>query len=266
MNNSTTVTTPEPTKAGELNPGDGRGYATDDGYAAQLEAADARARGTAEAAAAAARAARAASSAPAVTPSATPAAPPADPRQQAIDNVISALAASGANTSHVVQQRDPNVIFNSADDSFTVTRAGHAAAEIHDSTGLDPAGEVTQLQAQIDNLQAKLDAGKFDPVTGQLKHDLTGSQRDVALRQLAQVKDSARYQVSRLDQLVAQRATASGSEASLHEQAVRMSYIDSAPPGMRAQFAADYDRAMSASKAKAVTDAVMAARRLGVKS
>jgi hypothetical protein len=48
---------------------------------------------------------------------------------------------------------------------------------------------------------------------------------------------------------------------SLQEAAARMAYIDSAPPGQRVQFAADYDKQMQEAHTRNVTGAISQARR-----
>lgn len=236
-------------------------------YDAQLEEAEARAsRGSAERAAEARRAAQAIAAPAAVVAPVTAApavvTPPSDPKQDAIDNVIAALAASGADTSSVVQSRDADYSYNSADGSVIVHRAGTNDAQVTDSSGLDPAGEVASIHANINSLQAKLNDGQFDPNTGARKFTLTGDARRIAELQLNQAKESARFQLGRLDQIVAQRTSAS-NEAALREAAVRAAFIDSAPSGQRVAYAAQYDRELASAKAHEVAAAVMAARRLG---
>jgi hypothetical protein len=170
------------------------------------------------------------------------------------------------------------LIYSSADDSFTQTAdapaTGLTPEPMYDD-GRDLQASADAIGAEYNALVAKLDAGRFDPTTGAKVYDVTGRQREVLQLQINQLKISADYSFDRLNSIAHQRAQsgqsidapsqmvqmADGKTMSLTEAAARMAFIDSAPPGLRVQFAADYDKQMQEARTRSVTEAISQARR-----
>jgi hypothetical protein len=189
----------------------------------------------------------------------------------AIDNMIGALSSAGADLSSPVKQGHAGVIYNSETDTFEQMTAapptnGLTAQPLPDD-GRDLLAARDAIVANADALQARLDSGTYDPVTGQKAYNITGREREVLELQLSQAKVSGSYDIDRLNLILAQRnqqtgqlATAEG-QSELEQAAARMAFIDGAPAGQRQAFAREYDRLMLEQRTRAVTTAVAAARR-----
>jgi hypothetical protein len=197
-----------------------------------------------------------------------------------IDDVVAALSGAGADLSSPVKSGHAGIIYSSADDSFTQTTAAPATGMTPEplfDDGRDLQASANAIVAEFDKLVSRLNAGTHDAQTGQKTYDVTGREREVLQRQIEQLRISGEYSFNRLDAIAAQRVKnggtvedasvrsmvqmADGSTTTLAEAAARMAFIDSAPPGQRAQFAADYDRAMREANTRNVADAVRATRR-----
>jgi hypothetical protein len=197
-----------------------------------------------------------------------------------IDAVVAALGAAGADLPSPVRHGHAGVIYNSADDTFTQTSAaptaGMTAQPLLDD-GRDLQAARDEIVANVSALEAKFNSGKYDAETGQFKYNITGRDRDVLEMQIQQARNSGAYDIARLNEIFHQRVTsgqeaaapgetpfqlANGQTTTLLEAAARMSYIDAAPPGQRAAFAAEYDRLMQDGKTQSVVKAINAARRL----
>ena len=254
----------------------------DAGMAAWQEAESAP-RGSAEAYAASRRAASlVAVPAPTPAPVVAPAQTPTDyaaQRQAGIDQAIEVLRANGADLSTPVKSGHAGIIFNSATDMFTMTSAAPAAGTdaqpLYDDGSRDLDVERDALVAHHDALVAKLNAGKYDPETGQKVFDVTGRAREILELQVQQAKVSNEYGINQLNRIAAQRAAQSGHSAAppiqmadgstmaVEEAAARMAYIDSAPMGQRQAYAKQWDEQMQSQRTKNVTVAVAAARTAG---
>jgi hypothetical protein len=189
----------------------------------------------------------------------------------AIDQMVTALAANGADLSSPIRHGHAGVVYSSADDSFEVKSAapptnGLVAQPLLDD-GRDLHSARDAIVARVDSLQAKLDSGTYDPATGEKTFTVTGRAREVLELELRQARTSGAYDIQQLNAILAQRqqqgsqlATAEG-QSELEQAAARMAYIDSAPMGQRQAFAQEYDRMMQEARTRAVTTAVAAARR-----
>jgi hypothetical protein len=189
----------------------------------------------------------------------------------AIDNMVAALSNAGADLTSPVKQGHAGVIYNSVDDSFQQMTAapptnGLTAQSIPDD-GRDIAAAHAAIISNVDALQSRLDAVTFDKTTGSQTYTVTGDQREKLQLQVEQARRSGAYDIERLQALHAQRSRVSGQIAtvdgqrSLEAEAARMAFIDGAPRGLRAQYAADYDRMMQEARTREVTAAVAAATR-----
>jgi hypothetical protein len=131
-------------------------------------------------------------------------------RRQAIDDVMSALIASNADLSSPTGQRDPNYIYDSGTGTVTLTDAGVVsppgadAARVHDD-GRDLQAEHSKLLKVVTDLEAKLNAGTFDPSTGQKHYDVAGQAREVLQRQIESTKASVSLSIQALNAIGAQR-------------------------------------------------------------
>jgi hypothetical protein len=192
----------------------------------------------------------------------------------AIDAAVAALRNGGADLSAPMKQGHAGVIYSSADDSFTETSpapaAGITAQPLLDD-GRDLEAAHAAIIANVDALQARLDGATFNPTTGEKTFTVTGREREVLEAQLRQAKISGAYDIGQLNKIHAQRVSGTqpnatpmpmdgGRTSTLEEEAARMAYIDSAPPGQRVAYAAEYDRLMQGARARSVTGAVAAAR------
>jgi hypothetical protein len=195
-------------------------------------------------------------------------------REQEINSMVAALADAGANMSNPLDSRSRGgMIYNSSTDAYTITAApppGQDNQPLYDDPSRDLQHEVDSHAAVLQQLQARLDDGKYDAATGKFKPTVTGDQRDLIQRQLDQQKISYDYTLQRLNAIAHQRATSAptvgsqagtptinsrGQESTIEAEALRMSYIDTAPPGQRVQYAADWDRAMQQGRASAILSA-----------
>lgn len=197
----------------------------------------------------------------------------------AIDNMVAALSNAGADLTSPVKQGHAGIQYNSANDSYEIKTAaptGSTAQPLFDDGSRDLRVERDQLVANYETMVAKLNDGKFDPVTGEKKFTVTGRDREILELQANQAKISGAFGIDRLQQIHAQRVQngqtsaapdaapfqlANGQTVSLQDAAARAAYVDSAPPGQRVAYGAEYDRLMQESRTRSVTDAVAAARR-----
>jgi hypothetical protein len=197
----------------------------------------------------------------------------------AIDSMVAALSNAGADLTSPVKQGHAGVQYNSADDSFEVLTAapvGSTNQPLYDDGSRDLRVERDQLVANYETLVARLEEGKFDPVTGEKKFTVTGRARELLEIQANQAKISGTYGIDRLQQIQAQRVQggqtsaapdtapfqlANGETVSLLDAAARAAYIDAAPSGQRVAFGQEYDRLMQEGRTRSLTDAISQARR-----
>jgi hypothetical protein len=197
----------------------------------------------------------------------------------AIDSMVAALSNAGADLTSPVKQGHAGVQYNSADDSFEVLTAapvGSTNQPLYDDGSRDLRVERDQLVANYETLVARLNEGKFDPVTGEKKFTVTGRARELLEIQANQAKISGTYGIDRLQQIQAQRVQggqtsaapdtapfqlANGETVSLLDAAARAAYIDAAPSGQRVAFGQEYDRLMQEGRTRSLTDAISQARR-----
>jgi hypothetical protein len=238
--------------------------------------------------------------APSATPAPTPAATPASvaglselpPRSAApvnapsshqaeIDKMVGALKENGASLSNPIDRRaHASMSFTAGDPTAEVQVLSPAAPglenqELYDD-GIDLQGNIDRQAAEVKGLQARLDDAKYDPVTGKPNYTVTGDARTRLEKQLSQAKESYGYSFTRANALAAQRTQGNasaqstegnttvnsrGEETTWEAEAVRMAYIDSAPPGQRQAFAERYDRELQDSRSKAILAGLRAARR-----
>jgi hypothetical protein len=203
-----------------------------------------------------------------------------DPNKAAaIDSMVAALSNAGADLTSPVKQGHAGVQYNSADDSFEVKTAapvGSANQPLYDDGSRDLRVERDQLVANYETLVARLNEGKFDPVTGEKKFTVTGREREILEIKANQAKISGAYGIDRLQQIYAQRVQggqenaapdaspfqlANGQTVSLQDAAARAAFVDSAPPGQRVAYGAEFDRLMNEGRTRSVVDAIAAARR-----
>lgn len=97
--------------------------------------------------------------------------------------------------------------FNTSDTEVEVLRKPDSAVttRIADSAGLNPQAEVASIQAQLEGMNAQLEDGTFDPLTGEKVYSILGRQREVMIRQFHQMLRSADAQLHWLAALSAQR-------------------------------------------------------------
>jgi hypothetical protein len=197
----------------------------------------------------------------------------------AIDNMVAALADAGADLSSPAKQGHAGVIYNSADDSFTQTSSAPATGLTPEpllDDGRDLQASADAIGAEYNALVSRLNAGRFDPTTGEKVYDVTGRQREVLQMQINQLKVSADYSFGRLNAIAHQRVQsgqsidasvqtmiqlADGKTVTLAEAAAREAYISSAPSGQRVAYGQEYDRLMQEARTRSVTTAVAGTRK-----
>jgi hypothetical protein len=159
--------------------------------------------------------------APATTPAATPTAPSATfsaqvtptalpSKEEQLASILNQLTTSrGADISDVTPPgvRMADMSFNSHTGAVEVTRAGKitpfADADLGDSN-LNIDATAAQINAGVAAIEAKLAATTFDKA-GKATPVLQGRDREVAERQLTSARESAAYQLARLQAQQVQR-------------------------------------------------------------
>jgi hypothetical protein len=181
-----------------------------------------------------------------------------------IDALVAASAAlnvAGADMSAVSASK-PGLSYNS-ETGETIIRGeydqpavGQQATPIHD-TGRALEVDAANVAAEVATLQAKLDAHKFDPITGTKVYEVNGDARELLVGHVARATERAAYFNGRINALAHQRTeNESAKIARLNEQLARSAF--SRGDATRAKA---FDAALAEGEATIAAAAVLAARK-----
>ena len=241
---------------------------------------DAPARGSAEAAAAAARAARGdsspapksaadvaglnapraahTSSAPGTVADTAINSPSTDAQ---INAMIAALTTAGGDLSNVVQSRGPDLKLNTADGEVEVLRQGSHDANMVQSDLYDDGRDLFAARDAIvkgvETLEAQFAEVKYDPATGKQEFVVKGAEREVLARRISQARESAAYDIERLNAIQAQRVARSSKQAGVNSEDIVKAAFAKGDPA-RVKLLAD---AIARAEAEEVARAIIASRR-----
>jgi hypothetical protein len=186
-------------------------------------------------------------------------------RQAAIDSIVGALKASGADMTSPTREATPGMLYNSADDAITFTSALPSPTppgvepELLADEGRDIQTEYDLAVGRVRDIEAKLAAFTFDAKTGQKVYEVSGSTRESLEAQLARQKLSTGHDIERLRALNAQRERlAARRSATSNEAIVRAAYSNG--DQTKAEL---LDKMIKEEEARELARSIVRARRVG---
>lgn len=142
--------------------------------------------------------------------------PPAEV-QAAIDQMLAGADSAPAPTR--VRQQHASIRLDH-DGNVAIDGDAYDDGEVDTLEAVHIPAERSRLNGLVTAIEERLSAVTFDPATGKPQPKLTGSDRVVAERELAQLRETVAYQHSVLDRAEAARAAAAAAKNA--EDAIRM--------------------------------------------